>query len=116
MSRLGTLLATSRKQKNLTLRAVEKVTGISNAYLSQLENGDVQEPSPVMLAKLADIYDVPYPTMLEYAGYRVPKSSAAGTSSTTFVARIGTVTEDEETALLEYLDFLRTKRKRERKQ
>jgi len=114
MSRLGTLLATSRRQKNLTLREVEKVTGISNAYLSQLENGDVQEPSPVMLAKLADLYDVPYPTMLEYAGYRVPKSIDAGVTSP-FAARIGTVTEDEETALLEYLDFLRTRRKRERK-
>jgi transcriptional regulator with XRE-family HTH domain len=114
MSRLGTLLATSRRQKNLTLRAVEKITGISNAYLSQIENGDVQEPSPVMLAKLADLYDVPYPTMLEYAGYRVPKSVDAGATSP-LAARIGTVTEDEETALLEYLDFLRTRRKRERK-
>lgn len=114
MSKLGTLLAASRRQKNLTLRAVEKATGISNAYLSQLENGDVQEPSPVMLAKLADLYDVPYPTMLEYAGYRVPNSAEAGAPSP-FAARIGAVTEDEETALLEYLDFLRTRRKRERK-
>jgi HTH-type transcriptional regulator, competence development regulator len=112
MSKLGTLLATSRKRKNLTLRAVEKITGISNAYLSQLENGDVQEPSPVMLAKLADLYEVPYNTMLEYAGYRVPKSPGAMTSQT-FAARIGSVSEDEETALLEYLDFLRTKRRRE---
>jgi transcriptional regulator with XRE-family HTH domain len=114
MTRLGRLLATSRRQKNLTLRAVEKTTGISNAYLSQLENGDVQEPSPVMLAKLADLYDLPYPTMLEYAGYRVPKSVDAAAASP-FAARIGTVTEDEETALLEYLDFLRTRHKRERK-
>jgi transcriptional regulator with XRE-family HTH domain len=112
MSKLGTLLATSRKRKNLTLRAVEKATGISNAYLSQLENGDVQQPSPVMLAKLADLYEVPYATMLEYAGYRVPRSSGTAPSQA-FAARIGSVSEDEETALLEYLDFLRTKRKRE---
>jgi len=105
---------TSRRRKNLTLRAVEKVTGISNAYLSQLENGEVQEPSPVMLAKLADLYEVPYATMLEYAGYRVPKG-ASGAFSQTFAARIGAVSEDEETALLEYLEFLRTKRKRESK-
>lgn len=114
MSRLGILLAGARKQKSLTLRAVEKSTGVSNAYLSQLENGDVQEPSPVILAKLADIYGVPYPTMLEYAGYRVPKSSGNGAVSG-FAARIGHVSEDEETALLEYLDFLRSKRRRGRK-
>jgi transcriptional regulator with XRE-family HTH domain len=114
MSRLSTLLATSRKQKDLTLRAVEKATGISNAYLSQLENSDVHEPSPVILAKLADLYDVPYSTMLEYAGYRVPRSDDTGTALN-FAARIGNVTEDEESALLDYLNFLRTKRKRERK-
>lgn len=112
MGKLGTLLATSRKRKNLTLRAVEKATRISNAYLSQLENGDVREPSPVMLAKLADLYEVPYTTMLEYAGYRVPKS-ASSVPAQSFAARIGPVTQDEETALLEYLDFLRTKRKRD---
>jgi transcriptional regulator with XRE-family HTH domain len=114
MNKLGTLLAASRKRKNLSLRAVEKETGISNAYLSQLENGDVQEPSPIMLAKLADLYETPYSTMLEYAGYRVPKS-AMSSSSQSFAARIGSVSDDEEEALLEYLDFLRTKRKREDK-
>lgn len=79
----------------------------------QLENGDVQEPSPVILAKLADIYGIPYPTILEFAGYRVPKLSDNGSESG-FAARIGNVSEDEETALLEYLDFLRSKRRRGR--
>jgi hypothetical protein len=50
--------------------------------------------------------------MLEYDGYRVPKS-ASSEPAQSFAARIGRVTEDEETALLEYLDFLRTKRKRD---
>lgn len=109
MSKLGVLLAGARKQKNLTLRAVEKKTGVSNAYLSQLENGGVHEPSPIILAKLADLYEIPYPTMLEYAGYRVPISRDKETMSA-FSARIGHISEDEENALLEYLDFLRTRR------
>jgi len=111
MTRLGILLASARKHKNLTLRAAEKLTGISNAYLSQLENGDIQAPSPVMLSKLADLYGIPYAAMLESAGYPVPKR-VGSTPAAGFAARIGPLTEDEEIALLEYLDFLRTKRNR----
>jgi len=111
MSRLGVLLAAGRKGKNLTLRAVEKITGISNAYLSQLENGAVQEPSPVKLGKLSDLYEIPYATTLEFAGYPVPGTGKSNTASS-IAARIGPVSEEEEVALLEYLEFLRSKRKR----
>ncbi len=114
MSKLGSLLAGARKRKNLTLRAVERATGISNAYLSQLETGAIQEPSPVMLSKLSEIYDIPYATTLEYAGYPVPGKRTSHPASG-IAARIGPVTEEEEVALLEYLEFLRTKRNRGRR-
>jgi transcriptional regulator with XRE-family HTH domain len=53
----------------LSLRQVEKLTGISNAYLSQLENGHTTNPSPHLLAKLARAYGVPYAQLMEAAGY-----------------------------------------------
>ena len=34
-----------RKARGLTLRDVETATGISNSYLSQLENGKISDPS-----------------------------------------------------------------------
>lgn len=34
-----------RKQRGLTLRQLEQMTGISNAYLSQLETGKIKKPS-----------------------------------------------------------------------
>lgn len=114
MNKLGTLLRTARKRKDMTLRAVERITGISNAYLSQIENGEIGEPSPVMLAKLSKLYDIAYATVLEYAGYPVPGASKPR-AEFDMAARIGPITEEEETALLEYLDFLRTKQRRERK-
>ena len=40
MDKLGELLADARKRRNLTLRAVQEVVGISNAYLSQLETAE----------------------------------------------------------------------------
>src|ERR1700722_754743 len=66
---LGTLLRKSRTDAELTLRAVETRTSISNAYLSQLETGKAENPSPAMLRKLAELYKVPYETLLTAAGY-----------------------------------------------
>lgn len=45
-----------RKEKNVTLKKVEIETGISNAYLSQLENGKIKEPSFRVVKVLNDYY------------------------------------------------------------
>ena len=47
-----------RKNKRLTLRQVEDMTGISNAYLSQLETGKIKNPSYKVLMKLNMLYNV----------------------------------------------------------
>ena len=104
---VGQHLADFRKRANLTLRAVEAETGISNAYLSQLENGKVQQPSPKMLKKLAELYRVEFVDIMKLAGYPLPSASAPGSS---LHARLGPTTADEEEALAHYLDFLRSKR------
>jgi Predicted transcriptional regulators len=45
-----------RKSKGLTLRQVQKLTGISNSYLSQLENGKIKKPSHYVIQKLDAAY------------------------------------------------------------
>ena len=45
-----------RKNKGLTLRQVEDMTGISNGYLSQLETGKIKSPSYKVLMKLNALY------------------------------------------------------------
>jgi HTH-type transcriptional regulator, competence development regulator len=71
--RLGEELRRLRKAKNggegVSLRDVEKETKISNAYLSLIENGDIESPSPRRLHKLADYYGVPYEALMFLAGY-----------------------------------------------
>jgi len=47
-----------RESKNLSLRDVEKKTGISNGYLSQLESGKVSSPSIQIVMSLATFYEV----------------------------------------------------------
>ena len=44
-------------------------TGISNAYISQLETGQAKSPTPPILQKLAGLYETSYEDLLALAGY-----------------------------------------------
>ena len=46
-----------RKTKGLTLRKVEELTGISNPYLSQIENGKIKAPSYNTVRTLVMLYN-----------------------------------------------------------
>lgn len=109
---LGQFLKTVREDKNLSLRSVERSTGISNPYLSQLEGDKIKRPSPIVLHKLSDLYKISYATLLSLAGYPVPGDRSNATNQTGLAARIGHVTTDEEEALVEYLEFLRARRRK----
>ena len=71
---LGEELRKIRHIRGVSLRKVEEETKISNAYLSQLENGIAENPSPHILHKLADYYGVPYESLMDTAGYLQPPS------------------------------------------
>jgi transcriptional regulator with XRE-family HTH domain len=43
--KLGELLSLSRELKGLSLRELEKRSGVSNALISQIETGHISEPS-----------------------------------------------------------------------
>jgi len=110
MKSLGNTLRDSRELIRLTLRQVEEVTGISNAYLSQLENDKIKKPSANVLYKLSNIYNVELDVLLMAAGIIEIKSTKTNKllNSTAFSSE--TLTLKEEEALLEYLRFLRHKK------
>ena len=64
---IGEKLKKIRKAKKITLKQLEEITGISNSYISDLENGRRVNPSVEKLEKLAkalgvnvvDFYDKP---------------------------------------------------------
>src|SRR5262249_48774579 len=103
-------LVSARNATGKSLRAVERETGISNAYLSQLENGKIKSPSPQNLHKLGELYGVSYELLMELAGFPVPNTVSAPAPQRV-AARIGPVTKDEEEALVEYLQFIRSRRR-----
>jgi transcriptional regulator with XRE-family HTH domain len=110
-NRFGTFLASLRQRKNLSLRDVERDTGVSNAYISQLENGKIKAPSPVVLNKLAELYSVKYAVLMKEAGYPVPAAREETGVDARFASRIGPVTPEEEEDLAEYLAFLRSRKR-----
>jgi transcriptional regulator with XRE-family HTH domain len=109
--RLGPFLAKARASSGKSLRAVERETGISNAYLSQLETGKIRAPAPQNLHRLAELYRVPYELLLELAGFPVPDTAIQSNASPSSAGRIGPVTPDEEDELIEYLRFIRSRKR-----
>jgi transcriptional regulator with XRE-family HTH domain len=109
---LGQGLKMARELRNLSQRQVEEATGISNAYLSQLENDKVKKPSPHFLHKLAGLYDIAYELLMESAGY-IKRKTSDGPKTLQGAALFAQekLTSQEEVALSEYLAFLRSKKK-----
>jgi HTH-type transcriptional regulator, competence development regulator len=112
---LGSYLKEVRTKNELALRDVEETTNISNAYLSQLENGKVAKPSPHILHSLATLYRVPYETLMERAGYVKKASEQTGSvqrSGKLPASSFEDITEEEEVHLLGYLNFIRSQAKK----
>jgi transcriptional regulator with XRE-family HTH domain len=110
---LGVVLSDLRKAKGFSLRKVEQATGnaVSNAYLSQLENGKIKKPSPNVLHNLAEVYVVPYEALMEKAGYLMPSENKdPGRRRRLAVFAIDDLTAEEEEELLKYLAFLRSRK------
>ena len=57
-----------RLRGDSSLRAIQRTTGISNAYLSQIEKGE-RVPGTGVLRRLAAYYGVPLHTLFRKAGY-----------------------------------------------
>ncbi len=58
-----------RKLKGFTIRELADRSGVSAAYISQLENGNRGVPSPDVLMKLSEGLNIPYTELMQIAGY-----------------------------------------------
>ncbi len=105
----GEHLARLRTATGFSLRQVEEATQkeVSNAYLSQLENGKIAKPSPNILHALADVYKCSYEDLMERAGYFTVGARDTRRRAKAAAFTVGDLSPDEETALLEYLAFYR---------
>lgn len=114
MSSLGITLKESRKNIGLTLRQVEDMSGISNAYLSQLENDKIKNPSVNILSKLSSLYKVSLKTLLSNANMIDRKEVQQEETNLSFAQKIAfkaeDLTEDERNDVLKYLEFIKSRK------
>lgn len=111
---LGQYLASIRTDRRMTLREVEEATDkrVSNAYLSQIENDKIQKPSPNILHHLAAVYAISFENLMDRAGYLMPPGRGVEGERRTRVATFADhdLTAEEESELMQYLQFLRTRK------
>lgn len=112
---LGQYLASIRTDRGLSQRDVEKATSkvVSNAYLSQIENDHIKKPNPNILHALAELYAVSYENLMERAGFVVPTRSRASDERHGRVATFAGhhLTPEEEKELVQFLGYLRSRKK-----
>lgn len=115
MSSLGSTLKESRKNLGLTLRRVEELSGISNAYLSQLENNKIKNPSANILSRLSSLYKVSLKTLLDSSSNVNKKVSQNKEKDSGLAQKIAfsseELTDEEKKEVLRYLEYIKTHRK-----
>jgi transcriptional regulator with XRE-family HTH domain len=110
---IGAVLRRAREHKELSLREVERRTGRSSAYLSQVERGLIRQPDPVALLELAELYRLDFLTLARWAGWASDaETSNESLKSATYLVRQVLELDDEQRAhVMTYIrDLLRKAR------
>ena len=102
-----------RLTKAESLRDVEEATGISNAYLSQLERDAASNPTASVLFKLAKHYDVSYEELLTMAGHisDTSKSKGRNMSRTSIALKSAALSDEEDKEVANFVRFIVERRK-----
>lgn len=68
-TKLGERLRALREKRGISLREMERRSGINSGYLSQLERDEIAQPTPSVLNRIAGPYGEPVEVLMEWAGY-----------------------------------------------
>lgn len=112
MSELGDVLKEAREAAHLSLREVERRTGIRNAHLSQIETGTIARPEMAMLWDLAALYGLDYTDLLARGGYGDSEEMSGRQRQRTTVAlrALGELTPKEQADVLDYMAKVKSHR------
>jgi len=95
-------------------KLIKKEGLISYAYVSNIESRRVSNPSPIILKTLAIIFGVDQEMVLEKAGYldkKRPKIEE-DVAFTLMLKEVPKMSDDEKQSLLDYIDFVKSRRKK----
>lgn len=69
MTDFGDYLRQLREAKKFTVRQLATYSKVSHGYISQVENGTRNRPTPKIIEKLAPVLGITYEEMMKKAGY-----------------------------------------------
>ncbi len=108
----------NRRSDVLARHKVEEKTNrvVKNGYLSQIEGGAIQKPSPGILYELSRAYDADYRDLLQRAGIHVPEDQVPERTRAIPglpLHAFQDLTADERQELIQYAAFIRQRRQRQ---
>jgi transcriptional regulator with XRE-family HTH domain len=110
---LAVVLRRARHALGMTLRDVERATGIRNGHLSQIESGTIAKPELALLWELAAAYRLDYHELLGLAGYAgapdSPSEQRARISAT--LHALNQLTAEEHAQALQFIADLQHRRR-----
>jgi transcriptional regulator with XRE-family HTH domain len=108
LAALGTLIRDLRRASGLSLRELSDRTGVSNAYLSQIERG-LHEPSLRVIRSIGVALEISLEELLERAGMIGDPGWAAPADAEAAITRDRRLSEPQRFALLSvYRSFVPT--------
>jgi transcriptional regulator with XRE-family HTH domain len=107
---LGDILKRARIHRGLSLRGVERRTGIPNAHLSQIERGVIQRPDPAIVFELASTYELDFALLAEWAGYLGTRREAAAGLLDALVRAFAELDPTGQAEAVEFVERLRAER------
>jgi len=111
---LGSVLREARERRGLSLRAVERHTGLGNAHLSQIETDTIARPEMAILWDLAALYDLDFAKLLALAGHAggAAPSGRQRRRMTVALRAMSELSPAEQTEALRYMAELKARRGR----
>lgn len=107
---LGRVLAAARVQRGWSLREVERLTGISNAHLSQIETGSITRPDTYLLWTLADTYELDFDGLMLLAGRIEPRTGNRASLTGVAFKTLQSLTPAEQEEALRLIEDIRRRR------
>jgi transcriptional regulator with XRE-family HTH domain len=104
--KLGKLLIEGRAAAGLSLREVQRRTGIHNAHLSQIEKGHIERPDVSILVELSELYGIDLGDLLEIGGHLGAAPGSQRAMTTAALRAVGQLPVARQAEALSYLGRL----------
>ena len=108
MSELGVFIKEKRALRELSIRKLAEIAGISHTEIKRIEDGVRKQPSPQVLRAIAEALNVSYDDIMTAAGYI---DAPANMLVATKIMDADDLTDEEISKVEDYINYIKSQRK-----